>query len=282
MMFATVVIPLAVLTVPAALDGFMSEAHTDPDADIPWFFERTVVIRSGSTTFAGIIWDNSTIVTTQHGMNNQTDITVTDARGANVPATVLYADQYSDVAVIHADTRMGRLEASMAVPGDAVYAVGHPGGRPYAVTGGVISSVERAQPVTIQHDAATFSGSSGGPLFDHAGGLVGMSAAIDDLSFAIPYHIIDIVVESVHATGTYVPGCVGIKLDGNTVKTVREWTPGVILPGDVVVSVDGGPPRDIIYDRSPGDIIEVELEDRSVLTRLGTMELWFGIHACVG
>ena len=257
-----------------------AEAHTDHDA-IPWFFERTVLIESGGKTSAGIIWDDVTIVTTQHGLLNQTDITVKDVRGEALAAVVVHADIYSDVAVIAALTGMEPLEMSFAGPGDAVYAVGHPGGRPYAVTGGIISSVDRGAPVSIQHDAAVFTGNSGGPLFDHMGGLVGMNSASDDLSFAIPHRIISAVVESVRETGAYTPGCIGVKLGGNTIEHTRPRVSMVLHPGDVIVSVDGKEPYDLLYDRQPGEVVEVILEDRSVLVQLGMMGKWFGVHACL-
>ena len=258
----------------------VSEAHTDPEADILWFYERTVLVESGGRIFAGMIWDQHTLVTVHHGVYNQTEVAVTDARGRQVPAVLVYADPYSDVAVLSAHTGMEPLEVSDAGPGDGVYAVGHPEGRPYAVTGGIISSVSRGAPITIQHDASTATGSSGGPLFDHMGRLVGMNAAGDDLSFAVPYRIISAVVDSVRQTGTYSPGCMGIKTAGDTILAVRERVAGTLYPGDVMVSVDGGEPRDLLYDRLPGDVVEVVLEDRSVLVQLGTMGMWFGIHAC--
>ena len=257
-----------------------SDAHTDPNADIPWFFERTVLVQSGGRTLAGIIWDETIIVTTHHGLYNQTEAVVTDVRGNDIPATILYADTYSDVAVLAAYTGMEPLEMSTAGPGDTVYAVGHPAGRPYAITGGIISSVERHAPITIQHDAATSTGSSGGPLFDNLGRLVGMNTAVDDLSFAVPHEIMSAVIESVRSTGTYSPGCLGVKLDGDTVRTVRDRLAGVIRPGDVIMSVDGGHPTDMLYERLPGEVVEVVLEDRSELVRLGMMGKWFGIHVC--
>lgn len=281
---------LAASALPVALAALLAagyppepgaDAHTDPEADVPWFFERTVLIQSGGRTFAGIVWDNSTVITAQHGVYNQTEVAVTDARGAALPAAIIYADQYSDVAILSASTGMAPLEMSFAGPGDPVYAVGHPSGRPYVVTGGIISSVERGPPITIQHDAATATGSSGGPLFDHSGRLVGMNAASDGLSFAVPHHIITNVVESVRETGEYSPGCVGVKLDGGVVRAVRDEVAGTLRPGDIILSVDGGEPYDLVYDRRPGEIVEVVLEDRSVLVQLGRMGEWFGIHRCL-
>ena len=260
---------------------FDVDAHYEPGADTPWFFERTVHIESGGKTSAGIIWNESTIITTQHGLHNQTDITVRDVHGEEMGAVVVHADIYSDVAVIAAFTGMPQVEMSAAGPGDAVYAVGHPSGRPYAVTGGIISSVDRGAPVTIQHDAAVFTGNSGGPLFDHMGGLVGMNSASDDLAFAIPHRILSTVVESVRTTGTYTPGCLGVMLDGDTVRTVRERVAGVFSVGDVIVSVDGKEPYHLLYDRQPGDVVNVVMEDRTVLVQLGGMGEWFGVHTCL-
>ena len=244
-------------------------------------FERTVLVESGGRVFAGIIWDPYTIITVSHGVYNRTDITVTDVNGRTLPAILAYADPYSDVAVISSHTGMDVVEMSDAGPGDTVYAVGHPKGRPYAVTGGIISSVWRDAPVTIQHDAYTATGSSGGPLLDGTGRLVGMNAASDGLSFAIPYHIISNAVDMVRETGSYSPGCIGVKLDGYSITAVRDRVAGVLYPGDIIMSVDGGHPRDMLYDRKPGDIIEIVLEDRSVLVQLGRMGIWFGIHVCM-
>ena len=47
-----------------------------------------------------------------------------------------------------------------------------------------------------------------------------------------------------------------------------------------MASVDGGEPRDLLYDCRPGDVVEVVLEDRAVPVRLGALGVWFGIHAC--
>ena len=50
----------------------VSEAHTDPEADMPWFFERTVPVESGGRVFAGVVWDRHTTVTVHHGVYEQT------------------------------------------------------------------------------------------------------------------------------------------------------------------------------------------------------------------
>ena len=136
--------------------------HTDPEADIPWFFERTVLVESGGRVFAGVVWDRHTIVTVHHGVYDQTEVSVTDARGRDMPAVLAYADPYSDVAVLSAHTGMEPLKMSDAGPGDGVYAVGHPRGKAVRYNRRHnIHAQSRGPPITIQHDAATATGSSG-------------------------------------------------------------------------------------------------------------------------
>ncbi|MCH5325265.1 MAG: trypsin-like peptidase domain-containing protein [Eubacterium sp.] len=76
--------------------------------------------------------------------------------------------------------------------GDEVYAIGSPKGLYYTLTKGVISTMEREidGSVFLQHDAVTYGGNSGGPLFDDEGNIIGVTsykaADVDGLSFAIP------------------------------------------------------------------------------------------------
>ena len=256
-----------------------AHAHTPPDSDAPWFFERVVHIQNGDTTQAGIIWDGTTIVTSSHGLTSDM-IHVTDVYGNSIQATLLAADVYSDVAVIKAHTGIAAVEPLYATPGDIIYAVGHPKERPYVVTMGIISSIHHGMPASIIHDAAVSTGSSGGPVFGVDGGLAGMTVARDELAFAIPYDIIDVVVQSVREQGTYAPGCIGIVLDGNKVRTTHEGVVG-IYPGDVILSIDGKEPFELQYEHSAGEFVTVVLEDRTIQQRLGHMEEWFGVHRCM-
>lgn len=272
--------PLLVLCVMCCVVISTAYAHTPFDSDAPWFFERVVHIQNGDTTQAGIIWDGTTIVTSSHGILSDV-IHVTDVYGNKIQATLLEADVYSDVAVIEAHTGMSAVEPLYAAPGDMIYAVGHPKERPYVVTMGIISSIHHGMPASIIHDAAVSTGSSGGPVFGvNNGGLAGMTVARDELAFAIPYDIIDVVVQSVREEGTYAPGCVGIMLDDHTVRTTHEGVTG-IYPGDVILSIDGREPFELQYERSAGEYVTVVLEDRTIQQRLGHMEEWFGVHRCV-
>ncbi len=81
-------------------------------------------------------------------------------------------------------------------------AVGNPLGLGGTLTAGIVSAVQRVyRPASpyglIQHDAALNPGSSGGPLFDGAGRLIGMNVAIADgarrnvgVGFALPVDVL--------------------------------------------------------------------------------------------
>jgi S1-C subfamily serine protease len=126
----------------------------------------------------------------------------------------------------------------------------------------------------IQTDAAINPGNSGGPLLDSAGRLIGVNTAIFSPSgasagvgFAVPVDTVNRVVPQLIARGKYTRPVVGIEIDEdvNRVLTQRLETSGVavlrvapgsaaaaaglrgvqtrtdgsIVPGDVIVAIDG-------------------------------------------
>ncbi|MBS0325585.1 MAG: trypsin-like peptidase domain-containing protein [Proteobacteria bacterium] len=127
----------------------------------------------------------------------------------------------------------------------------------------------------IQTDAAINPGNSGGPLLDSAGRLIGMDTAIFSpsgasagIGFAIPADTINRVVTALIEHGHYTRPALGIEMDAdlNDLLSSRLGVAGVfvlrvaprgpaaeaglhaaklergsIVPGDVIVSVDGKP-----------------------------------------
>ena len=127
----------------------------------------------------------------------------------------------------------------------------------------------------IQTDAAINPGNSGGPLLDSAGRLIGMDTAIFSpsgasagIGFAIPADTINRVVTALIEHGHYTRPTLGIEIDpdlndllssrlGVEGVFVLKVTPrgpaaaaglrgaklerGSIIPGDVIVSIDGKP-----------------------------------------
>ena len=83
------------------------------------------------------------------------------------------------------------LREELPRPGEPVYALGHPHESAWSFTAGVVSAIHQG---AIQHDAPVNQGSSGGPLLDVYGRVVGVNTAklfggAEGLAFARPIEL---------------------------------------------------------------------------------------------
>jgi serine protease Do len=121
----------------------------------------------------------------------------------SAPAEVVGLDLVLDLAVLqvprHPDLRPARLGNSGGlVVADEVMAIGNPLGLGRTATRGIVSALDRVVPRSsmswlspfIQTDAAINPGSSGGPLVDRCGDVVGITTglmgAAQNVGFAVP------------------------------------------------------------------------------------------------
>lgn len=139
---------------------------------------------------AGVIVDEMAhILTSLHIIDGATGITVRFADGTTSPVEIVATLPDRDIAVIRALAPPDQFKpATMGNPGslsigDPAFVIGHPFGLTGSLSTGVISGLDRsmsapslAQPITglIQFDAAVNAGSSGGPLVDQRGDVVGI------------------------------------------------------------------------------------------------------------
>ena len=164
--------------------------------------------RSGSAQGTGFeVGTNGDIVTNYHVVSGATSIHVTLGDGATYPATVVAKDASNDLAIIRINAPAGKLHplslanSSSLQVGDAVLAIGDPYGLTDTATAGIISALDRTitapngSKITnaIQTDAALNSGSSGGPLLNASGQVIGVNSQIESQSggnvgigFAVP------------------------------------------------------------------------------------------------
>lgn len=125
-------------------------------------------------------------VTAAHVLGGATDVRLTDAEGREEAGRVIAVDAGRDVAVIAVvPGRPGLVPGAAPGLGQEVWAIGAPLGLDLAVTDGMVSALDRqvepAVPLRlVQHDAAVNPGSSGGPLVDAEGRLLGMNVLIAD------------------------------------------------------------------------------------------------------
>src|ERR1700761_354598 len=218
--FVVLLLVIAVLvtrlvSAPAAGSAKAAVASPSPSASatltVPAIYQRlapsVVLIRAGRDLGTGVIVaDDGTILTAAHVVAGAKSITVTFADGTTAQARVSGADTKLDIA-----TLIPAKPPSVVVPatlgggadvGDAVVAIGNPLGLTDSVSTGVISGLNRSAATDtgqrsglIQFDASVNPGSSGGPLLDSQGLVIGIvvSIAVPDgedafagIGFAVP------------------------------------------------------------------------------------------------
>lgn len=146
-----------------------------------------------------VVSPDGRIVTNLHVIQGTREAIVTLLDGSEHPVVrVVSADPRRDLAVIEIAPskklpvlRLGNSDDVAA--GDIVIAIGNPQGLDYSVSDGLISSVRdlRERDLTmIQISAPISMGSSGGPLFNRFGEVIGVAVAISaegqNLNFGIP------------------------------------------------------------------------------------------------
>ena len=135
---------------------------------------------------SGIVLAEGRVLTNAHNVRGD-QVTVTFADGRTADGTVAGHDIDGDLAVIEVDTAgapaLPWATAAPAELGMAVFALANPGGRGLRVTFGFVSGIERAFrgprgrriTGTLEHTAPLLPGSSGGPVLDAAGQLLGIN-----------------------------------------------------------------------------------------------------------
>ena len=148
---------------------------------------------NGPEISTGFIYDNDGhLVTNYHVVNNANSINVTFADGNSYSAQITGTDPYSDVAVLQPSAAPLNKEQMKSLPirnssalqvGENVGAIGYPF-KQLSFSVGSIRQVNilrdnifgYEQTGMIQHDACGYHGSSGGPLLDLQGRVLGVNS----------------------------------------------------------------------------------------------------------
>ncbi|HVG55860.1 MAG TPA: trypsin-like peptidase domain-containing protein [Vicinamibacterales bacterium] len=277
-----------------------------------------VVARSGDlvstqrASGSGVIVDSSGfIVTNAHVVRGAQRLrvelavpadgrSILQTRVRSVAGRVVGIDLETDLAVVKVEEQnlptLSFGDSDELSAGQLVLAFGSPLGLNNSVSLGVISAVARqlepeSPMIYVQTDASINPGSSGGPLVDVRGRLIGINTLIvsksggnDGLGFAAPSNIVRAVVEQIRKFGRVRRGEIGIRAQTITpelaigLKLPRDY--GVILadvlpgspaaqaglrPGDLVVSLDGKAMENgrqlhvNLYRRLIGDVIALQV-----------------------
>jgi S1-C subfamily serine protease len=206
-------------------------------------------------------------------------ITISLADNRIVKPVKVWADPESDVAIMKLDA----AELPTAALGDSdkarvgqwVLAIGSPFGLNQTVTHGIISARERGQVSLnntirikdfLQTDAAINPGSSGGPLINLDGEVIGINTAIashsgsnSGVAFSIPINLVKPIINQLLEKGSVTRGYLGLqvaqsfeaadaaklgltKAQGALLETIYPNTPAAsagLQARDVVLEVDG-------------------------------------------
>ena len=255
--------------------------------------ERLIMTEHSEGSGSGAIIDQEGhILTNYHVVAGAKEVAVTLYNGKTYEATTIGADPLNDLAVIQIESTDDELfpvalgDSRGLRVGMRVFALGNPFGLERTLTTGIISSLNRSLQIhgnwkiksIIQIDAAINPGSSGGPLLDAHGRLIGINTAIATTSgqssgvgFAIPVSLISRVVPQLLKYGHVVRPESGIDKvyqndKGLLIAEMRPNGPAerAGLRGPKITKTRRGPFTLNRVDQSAADLI-VAIDDQKIV-----------------
>ncbi|WP_435256570.1 trypsin-like peptidase domain-containing protein [Thioclava sp. FR2] len=288
--------PVVKKSAPAVVNIYATvlvEERVSPFAGDPFFdqffqgFSEVQPRLQNSLGSGVIVSPDGIVVSNFHVVGQATEIRVVLADRREFAASVLLADEDSDLAILQlngaADLPALEFRNSDEVEvGDLVLAIGNPFGIGQTVSSGIVSGLARStvdlgRGYFIQTDAAINPGNSGGALVDLNGQLIGINTAIltrsggsNGIGFAIPSNLVKTVVSQAKAgasrfirpwagvTGQSVDAALADALglprpDGVVLSEIHPESPFAkagLKAGNVVLSLDGAPtntPQEMIF-----------------------------------
>jgi len=249
--------------------------------------------RGGTASGTGFVLDGEGyVLTNAHVVDRADEVTITFGDDEQVPAEIVGTDLSSDLAVLKVDPDEVELrpvplgESASADVGDPVVAIGSPFGFESTVTTGIVSAIQREITApngfsideVIQTDASINPGSSGGPLLDARGRVIGINSQIATggtsgsvgIGFAVPIDTAKEIIPQLKEDGEVERAFLGVtttdvtatiaedlNLETDQGALVQDVVPGgpaekaglkagntetaqgLVAGGDIIVTVDG-------------------------------------------
>ena len=238
---------------------------------------------------SGVFWRPGVIVTAEHTIRREDEITVTLPDGKTAPATLAGSDPGTDIAVLKAESDAPVLPhaAGPTVPGQIALSIGRSPDSGANATMGIISAVSGEWRTWrggrldqyMRLDLTLYPGTSGGAIVNTAGEVIGIaSSALSRIAgVAIPSATIDRVVEQILARGRVSRGYLGVGLqpvelpDHQKALIVLSIAPegpaasAGVLMGDILVSLGGASVADtddiqtVLESHAPGQTVEAAI-----------------------
>jgi serine protease Do len=249
-----------------------------------------------------IVRPDGYIVTSNHVIEGVQKLSVTLNDERKFDSKIVGRDALTDIAVLKIDAHdlpCAKFAESKSVEtGDFAVAIGSPMRLESSVTLGIISGVGRSvrgiaarNTNLLQTDAAINPGSSGGPLLNIHGQVIGMNTAVSsraqNIGFAVPADEVQRVTDALIKYGAVERGYLALDLRDNQKRT--EYGPasdGVFVmsamhdslagkagveSGDIIEAVNDTPIRDLqdlsrcLIDCSAGDTINLRIRRKDQL-----------------
>jgi len=236
-----------------------------------------VTVESGRRTSSGTHWRPGVVVTAEHTLDDEDDVTIKPADGSKLPAKVAGRDEATDLGVLTTaelsiPTATLAPEAELRV-GNLALAVGRSDEGEVLATLGVISVLGEAWNTwrggridrLIRADVTPFFGYSGGVLADVEGRVIGINTTRLSRRFGltVPPSTVERVVEALLEKGRIARGYLGLAMrPAHLPEQLVESLGLKSRRGVMVFSVERGSPADRASVML-GDVI-VRFDDRPV------------------
>ncbi len=212
---------------------------------------------------SGIFWRPGVVVTAEHTVRREEEITVTLPDGTSVPATLAGSDPGTDLAVLRVEGagHDAAPAAQTIAPGHVALSIGRSQDSGVNASMGILSAVSGEWRTWrggrmenyVRLDLTLFPGSDGGLVINTAGEVIGVatSALSRIAALAIPAATVNRVVEEILARGRVSRGYLGVGLQpvelpdhhkGLIVLSLEPEGPAAkagLLIGDILTSVAG-------------------------------------------
>lgn len=152
------------------------------------------------------------VATNYHVVETSTDIKLKLGDGSLLKVEeVKYIDKESDLAVLRVGKPGKALPLQLVDPkiGEDILAIGNPGGLEHTISTGIVSGIRHKGKIKVYQITAPISpGSSGGPILNEQGHVVGLATFYmqggQNLNFAVPARYVEDILSG--SIGTSGPG----------------------------------------------------------------------------
>jgi S1-C subfamily serine protease len=234
---------------------------------------------------SGVFWKPGVIVTAEHSIRREEEITVTLPDGKTASAVLVGVDAGTDIAVLKVDAEGVPVQPVKAAPtpGNLALTIGRSENSGVNATMGIVSAVSGSWRTWrggrldhyIRLDLTLYPGSTGALVIDIGGAALGIATpALSRIAgVAIPASTIERVAGEILTRGHVARGYLGIGMQpvelpdhqkGLIILSVEANAPAAkagVLIGDILVSLGGKPTADT-------DDIQASLEGHAVGTAI--------------